>query len=200
MRSHGRRRPALRTQRRVTFANIKEKWGGIIADTTHSRLTLSDIAERLHVELETVYKLRTASQKHDGPFPRPVGFDRNRPLFDEIDVDAYIASRRAHTPAGAGRRSRIHVDDSDAFAARLRQAIVDGAGLPDIPTQAELIRRLGLNIVTFGNRMRGTTAWKPAELDLIGNVLNIDTDDANDTVTHHRQERRANRARSSSES
>ena len=81
-----------------------------------------------------------------------------------------------------------------AFAERLRAAIADGAGAPEVPTQAALLDLLGLNVVTFGERMRGRTRWTDAELEVIRRTLGVDTTDANEVVDRARAAKRQARA------
>lgn len=163
-----------------------------MGEITPERLTSQDVAEMLQVSVETVYKLRTSANKGVGDFPRPVAFDGPSPLYDAEAIAGFIARRRERR-AGAGRRARVYTEQPGTFAARLRQAILDGRGGTEIPTQRALIDRLGLNAVTFGHRLRATTRWKASELEIIADLVGVDTSDANEEVDRVRAEKAARR-------
>lgn len=152
------------------------------------QLASSDVAEKLGVSVATVYKLSVDSRRGHSDFPRPVAFRGRSPLYSEAAIDAFILKRNLRQPSARGRRPRTDVRaDDGTFASRLRRAIADGDGLPEVPTQNALAALLGINPIPFGERMRGHTRWKPAELDLIQNTLHIDTVDANDVVDETRK-------------
>jgi len=119
-----------------------------------------------------------------------VRFEGNSPLYDEAEIDQFVLERAQRTPSQRGRRPRVNPHAEEAtFADRLRRAIAAGDGLPEIGTQAALIERLGLNVVTFGERMRGRTRWKPGELEIISAALGVDVSDANSVVEEARATR-----------
>lgn len=163
------------------------------------RISSEDIAKKMGVSLNTVYVYRSNDRsKVPGParFPDPVGYDGRTVLFDEAQIDAYIAARSQRTgTAGRPPRTARHDSETDApFASRLRQAVAEGAGEPDVSTLRELAVRLSLNPVTLGERLRGRTSWKPEELASIEQLLSIPTSDANDHVQRRRAQRRAARS------
>lgn len=144
-------------------------------------LTSAEVAERLEVDITRVYKLRAENQRGGNNFPHPRAYQGRSPLYAATDVDAYISERSRRTPSSRGRLPRVREASSidvDNFPSRLRDAIRSGAGAPEITTQRDLIELLGLNTVTFGQRMRERTRWKPSELELIEKRLQIDTTDA----------------------
>lgn len=144
-------------------------------------LDSAQVAQRLAVTIGTVYKLRT----EDPNFPRPARYNGRSPLYDAASIDGYISQRSARTPAQRGRRPRRQAHssiDPTSFAERLRASITAGDGEPDITSQVDLIRMLGLNTVTFGERMRSRTRWKQGELELIAQRLGMSTEDANAIV------------------
>lgn len=159
-------------------------------ETADRHLTSSDVAAKLGVSVATVYKLSVDSRRRLNAFPAPVAFRGRSPLYSEAAIDAFIELRDSRPPSARGRRSRTEllVDDG-SFASRLRRAVADGTGLPDIPTQNALATLLGLNLIPFGERMRGHTRWTAAELELINHTLGIDTSDANDMVDARRREK-----------
>lgn len=164
-----------------------------MANDDDRQLTSEEVATKLNVSIGWVYKLRVDARRGNG-FPNPVGFQGRSPLYSEAAIDAYIAARADRSPSDRGRKSRTELTiDDDTFAGRLRRAIANGDGRPDAPTQAALIALLGLNVVTFGERMRGRTRWKESELTLIRSTVGLDTADANEAVTLFR----ANRGRTS---
>lgn len=145
------------------------------------RMTSAQVAARLGITVGSVYKLRTGRRG----FPQPVGYSGASPMFAADAIEEYVRSRSDRQPSDRGRRPRMVAEgaiDSTLFAERLRARIQSGAGRPGIATQADLIARLGLNIVTFGHRMRGRTRWKSGELEIVADVLGMDTADANDAV------------------
>lgn len=146
------------------------------------------VATRLGISVGAVYKLRTQNDL----FPRPERYSGRSPLYAATAIDEFIARRSKREPTSSGRRPRLippGVVDSSVFAERLRRSIADGAGAPTITTQAQLIEELGLNVVTFGQRMRGRTRWKDAELDFISEHLGLNVSDANDVVNAARAAR-----------
>lgn len=162
------------------------------------RISSAEIAEKMGVSLNTVYVYRSSDRdKTPSPsrFPDPVGFEGRTVLFDESAVDAYIKAR-SDTRGRAGRPPRTaprHTGPSAPFPDRIREAVVAGAGAPTIATLKQLADELQLNNVTFGERMRGRTAWTAEEQERIAAVLGIDVSDANDQVEQLRAERRAQR-------
>ena len=169
---------------------------------TGRHLTTADVAEKLGVSVVAVYKMRSISNKlrragQEGPLlPEPVAIEGNSPLYDEAAIDAFAQERARRAPSQRGRRPRLMpgLARDAAFAERLRAAIADGAGAPEVPTQAALIDLLGLNVVTFGERMRGRTRWTDAELEVIRRTLGVDTTDANEVVDRARAAKRQARA------
>lgn len=146
------------------------------------------VAARLGISVEAVYKLRS---QHES-FPHPERYDGRSPLYSTSAIEEFMARRSNRAPSSSGRRPRVlqaGAVDSSVFAERLRQRIADGAGAPAIATQAQLIELLGLNVVTFGQRMRGRTRWKDSELEIIGEKLGLDVSDANDVVNAARAAR-----------
>lgn len=143
-------------------------------------LTSAQIAELMDVGISSIYKLRST----DDAFPPPVAYVKNSPLYSEIAILEYMKARSNRGPSARGRRPRALIDgeNADTFAQRLRASIMAGEGKPEIDTQRALIEKLGLNSVTFGNRMRGRNRWKDSELAVISKLLRIDTSDANDAV------------------
>ena len=150
-------------------------------------LTSAEVAAKLGVTVATVYKLSVDSRRRLNAFPFPVAFAGRSPLYSEAAIEEFIASRSARKPSARGRRARTELVDDGTFAGRVRQAIANGAGLPDAPTQNALAGLLGLNLIPFGERMRGRTRWKPAELEVIQRVLQVDTGDANALVEASQQ-------------
>lgn len=150
-------------------------------------LTSAQIAELMDVGISYVYKLRST----DDAFPPPVSYVKNSPLYSETAILEYMKARSNRAPSARGRRPRTLVDDAGAgtFAERLRSSILAGDGKPEIDTQRALTEKLGLNSVTFGNRMRGRNRWKDAELTVISELLGLDTSDANDAVDEARARR-----------
>lgn len=163
------------------------------------RISSTEIAEKMGVSLNTVYVYRSADRnKPRGPerFPDPVGFEGRTVLFDESAIDAYIRARSEKSTGLQGRppRTTSRPTGPDApFADRLREAVRAGAGAPDITTLKKLADVLGLNTVTLGQRMRGRTTWRAAELELIEKLLDVRTTDANLQIAHRRAQRRAQR-------
>lgn len=146
------------------------------------------VAARLGISVGAVYKLRTQNES----FPHPERYSGRSPLYSAAAIDKFMTRRSTREPSSSGRRPRLippGVVDTSMFSERLRQSIADGAGAPEISTQAQLIDRLGLNVVTFGQRMRGRTSWKDSELDTISELLGIDVKDANDVVNTARAAR-----------
>lgn len=153
----------------VIFVNMSEE------------LDSTQVAKRLLVTVGTVYKLRA----EDKSFPKPVRFRGVSPMYDSDSIDAYIEQRSEREPSARGRRPRLVAPgavDESVFAERLRRSIAAGDGAPSVRTQADLIELLGLNSITFGQRMRGRTRWKDAELALIAEHLQVDVVDANEVV------------------
>lgn len=141
-------------------------------------LDSAQVAARLSVTIGTVYKLRTENEA----FPSPVRYQGRSPLYSPAAIDTFIAQRSTREPSARGRRPRLtlpHSVDKDQFSERLRERIAAGAGTPSVTTQADLISILGLNSVTFGQRMRGRTRWQDAELSVIADRLDLDVTDAN---------------------
>ncbi|MFJ2535776.1 helix-turn-helix transcriptional regulator [Microbacterium maritypicum] len=147
-------------------------------------LTSAQIAELMDVGISYIYKLRST----DSSFPAPIAYEERSPLYSEDAILEYIKARSNRDPSTRGRRPRALADgkNPETFAQRLRASIMTGAGKPEIDTQRALIEKLGLNSVTFGNRMRGRNRWKESELTVIAELLRIDTSDANDTVANAR--------------
>lgn len=146
------------------------------------------VAARLGISVGAVYKLRTQNES----FPHPERYSGRSPLYSAAAIDEFITRRSTRDPSSSGRRPRLispGVVDANVFAERLRQNIADGTGAPAITTQAQLIELLGLNVVTFGQRMRGRTSWKDSELDIISERLGVDVSDANDVVNAARAAR-----------
>lgn len=146
------------------------------------------VAARLGISVGAVYKLRTQNDL----FPRPERYSGRSPLYSSVAIDEFMTRRSNRGPSTSGRRPRLvpaGVVDTSVFAERLRQSIADGAGAPEITTQAQLIDMLGLNVVTFGQRMRGRTSWKDSELEFISKRLAVDVSDANDVVNAARAAR-----------
>ena len=149
------------------------------SDLDNARLDSAQVAARLGVTIGTVYKLRSEQRG----FPKPVGYAGPSPLYAASAIEDYIVARSTRRPSDRGRRPRIVADgviDASVFPERLRERIRSGAGAPQVSTQAELVARLGLNVVSFGERMRGRTRWKQPELDVIEQLLKMDVTDAND--------------------
>lgn len=143
-------------------------------------LTSAQIAELMDVGIGYVYQLRST----DDAFPAPIAYVKNSPLYSDAAILEYMKARSTREPSARGRRPRTLVDEAepDTFAQRLRASIMAGAGKPEINTQRALIEKLGLNSVTFGNRMRGRNRWKDTELTVIAELLGLDTSDANDAI------------------
>ncbi|PQZ53161.1 MULTISPECIES: DNA-binding protein [unclassified Microbacterium] len=156
------------------------------AGTPHddTALTSAQIADLMDVGVSYIYKLRST----DTAFPTPIAYEERSPLYSETAILEYMKARSNRAPSARGRRPRALVDgeNADTFAQRLRASIMAGEGKPEIDTQRALIEKLGLNSVTFGNRMRGRNRWKDSELAVISELLRIDTSDANDAVTKAR--------------
>lgn len=158
---------------------------GDTPDLNGPRLDSAQVAARLGVTVGTVYKLRAARQG----FPNPVGYSGRSPLYAASAIEEYVVARSLRSPSDRGRRPRVVAAgtvDTGVFAERLRDRIKSGAGRSSVRSQADLIARLGLNIATFGERMRGRTRWKESELQLIADVLDMDVTDANDFVNRGR--------------
>lgn len=154
-------------------------------DRDGPRLDSAQVATRLGVTVSTVYKLRAERRG----FPGPVSYDGRSPMYAASAIEEYVRARSTRQPSDRGRRPRVVAAgavDADIFPERLRALIQSGAGLPAIGSQADLIARLNLNVVTFGERMRGRTRWKDAELHVIAELLDIDVTDANDIVDQAR--------------
>lgn len=162
------------------------------------RISSAEIAEKMGVSLNTVYVYRSSDRdKSPGPsrFPDPVGFEGRTVLFDENAIDAYIRAR-SDTQGRAGRPPRTalrRTGPTAPFPDRIREAIAAGAGAPGITTLKQLAETLQLNNVTFGERMRGRTAWTADERERIASTLGIETSDANLQVEQLRAERRTRR-------
>jgi len=174
-----------------------------VASTPHRRISGEEVAKKMGVSVEAVRIYRSNDQnKEPGPhrFPKPVGYNGRIVLFDEAEIDAYIVARSTHNLGKRGRRPLTTPEQlqTATFADRVREAIRNGDGLPDIPTQNALAELLGLNSITFGQRMRGRTSWKPSELETIASVLQLDTHDANDAVDAMRAARKASRGSATS--
>lgn len=172
-------RVSLQVNPKVIFVNM--------SDAT-DLLDSTQVAARLGISVGAVYKLRTQNDL----FPHPERYDGRSPLYSADAVEKFIARRSAREPSSSGRRPRLIAPgtvDTNTFSERLRQHIADGAGAPDVTTQAQLINLLSLNVVTFGQRMRGRTRWKDAELAIISERLGIDVSDANDIVNARRTSR-----------
>lgn len=143
-------------------------------------LTSAEIAELMDVGISYVYKLRST----DDAFPAPIAYNERSPLYSALAILEYMKARSTREPSARGRRPRTLVDGTGpgTFAQRLRASIMAGDGKPEIDTQRALIEKLGLNSVTFGNRMRGRNRWKDTELAVIAELLRLDTSDANDAI------------------
>lgn len=111
-------------------------------------LTSAQIAELMDVGISSIYKLRST----DDAFPTPVAYVKNSPLYSETAVLEYMKMR---SNRARGRRPRTRFTDAGPapFAERIRASILAGDGKPEIDTQRALTEKLGLNSVTFGNRM-----------------------------------------------
>lgn len=150
-------------------------------DADDALLDSAQVADRLKVKIGTVYKLKAT----DPAFPKAASFNGPSPQYWLSDVDQYVEGRSRRSPSARGRRPRLLAPDAidaSVFAERLRAQIKAGAGLPDVRTQADLIRVLGLNSITFGQRMRGRTRWADRELTVIADRLHVDVTDANAVV------------------
>lgn len=159
-------------------------------DAADALLDSAQVAKRLEVQVGTVYKLKAT----DPAFPRPVNFAGPSPLYSSSDIDRYVEGRSHRAPSARGRRPRTlapDVVDESVFAERLRAQIRAGAGEPDVTSQADLIELLGLNSITFGQRMRGRTRWADRELEIIAELLDVDVADANAVVDAARAARKA---------
>ncbi|MDZ5146317.1 helix-turn-helix transcriptional regulator [Microbacterium testaceum] len=153
-------------------------------------LTSEQVAARLSVTVESVYKLRTEDEK----FPAPTRYSGRSPLYAAAAIDAFVKQRSKREPSARGRRPRLVTSDAvdrSQFPERLRESIASGAGGDSLTTQADLIAELGLNTVTFGQRMRGRTRWKDSELTHIAEKLGVDTTDANAVVDAARSRRKS---------
>lgn len=169
-----------------------------MTESNDRRLTSAEVADKMQVKVGWVYKLRVEARHRETGFPNPVAFNGRSPLFSEAAIDAYIAGRAEREPSSRGRPPRTEIGAPDeTFAGRLRRAIAAGEGRPDVPTQAALIALLDLNVVTFGERMRGRTRWTTAELTRIHELVGVDVDDANDVVDATRASRAGGKGSSS---
>lgn len=144
-------------------------------------LDSAQVAARMRISVGAVYKLHTLNED----FPHPERYRGRSPLYSPTAIDDFMTRRSTPGSSSSGRRPRLipaGVVDSSVFAERLRQSIAEGAGAPTITTQTQLIETLGLNVVTFGQRMRGRTRWKDSELETISRILSLDVSDANKVV------------------